>query len=239
MKISRYETAGLKCIEVAPDNAEGRDLPLIVCLHGRGDWGESYVDIAPALSETAYRFVFPTGSLALPGAMFEWFRLEAMNLGPGAAKARVQIMALLDELGRRYNTPASRTILGGFSQGGMMTLDAGLRYPQKLAGLFALSCFMVADAPFNWSNPTPNGYYGNDRGDLGSTLATAAMLKTPVFLAHGTYDPVVPLMAGRATRDLLQKAGVAVEYYEFPGAHQISMDELAKIKEFLAKNLTG
>ena len=76
MKISRYEAAGLKCIEVAPDDAEGRDLPLVVMMHGRGDWGESYVDIAPAISQKDYRFVFPTAPLPLQGAMFEWFRFD-------------------------------------------------------------------------------------------------------------------------------------------------------------------
>ncbi len=238
MKTSRYEAAGLKCIEVAPDNAEGQDLPLVVCLHGRGDWGESYVDLAPAINDHDYRYVFPTAPLPLPGALFEWFRFEQQNLGAVAAKARVQVTALLNELRQRYNTPASRTILGGFSQGGMMTLEVGLRYPEKLGGLFALSSFLIANATFDWTRPTPQAYYGNDRGDLSTTLAMASTLKIPIFIAHGTFDPVVPLLAGRATRDVLEKAGLPVEYFEFYGAHEINLDELGKLKAFLGRVTT-
>jgi phospholipase/carboxylesterase len=235
MKISRYEAAGLKCIEVAPVDAEGRDLPLIICMHGRGDWGESYVDIAPFISRDAYRFVFPTAGLTLGEGMFEWFELDQLNLGPGAAEARVQVTALVNELRERYQTPADRVALGGFSQGGMMTLEVGLRYTEKLAGLFPLSCFLVADSPFNWANPDPRAYYANAKGDLSTVLAAARPV--PIFQAHGIYDPVIPVMAGRATHALLEKAGLAVEYHEFAGMHEISLDELEKLKKFLTRCL--
>lgn len=237
MKLSRYDAAGLKCIEVAPDDAASRDLPLVVMMHGRGDWGESYVDIAPAISQRDYRFVFPTGPLPLPGALYEWFRFDQQSIAAGAAKVRVQISAMLDEVRQKYQTPAARTFLSGFSQGGMMTLDTGLRYPEKLAGLLCLSGFLIADAPFNWSMPSPQAYYGNDRGDLQATLTAATALQIPTFLAHGSYDPVVPIQAGRATREVLQKAGLPVEYYEFPGQHEITLDELGEVKDFLKRQL--
>lgn len=236
MKITRFEAAGHKCIEVAPDDDAGRDLPLFICLHGRGDWGESYVDLAPAISESDYRFIFPTAPLAVPGAYFEWFRLDASDIAAGAKQARAKVKALVDELLARYETPAERVVLGGFSQGGMMTYEVGLRYPQPLAGLVILSGILLADAPFNFMRPlNPTTYYAQDKGDLKEVLARTAERQTPIFIAHGTYDPVLPVVGGRAANKLLKEAGVPVEYYEFPGQHEISFDELAEIKTFLEK----
>ncbi len=235
MITSRYEIAGLKCLEVSPDDTTKTELPLVVVLHGRGDWGESYEDIAPAISTTGYRFVFPTAPLPLPGALFEWFRLEQPNLSKVAAGARTQLTRLLDELRQRYNTPAARTVLGGFSQGGMMTLEVGLRYPEKLAGLIALSSFLVADSQFDWMRPLdPTRYYGRDAALQEVMRAAAKLGAGPVFIGHGTFDPVVPLVAGQATRDYLTQNGLKVEYFEFQGGHEINLAELNKIKTFLA-----
>ncbi|HEX2910762.1 MAG TPA: alpha/beta fold hydrolase [Chloroflexia bacterium] len=239
MKISRYEAAGLKCVEVAPENCEDRNLPLVIIMHGRGDWGESYVGFADMISMDNYRFIFPTAPLPLPGAYFEWFRFDQSNLGGNTAGARPVVTALLDDLRQRYQMPANKIVLGGFSQGGMMTLEVGLRYPEKLAGLVALSSFLVANAPFNWLSPgSTQEYYLNDQGDLEAVVNEAGKRKVPIFIGHGTYDSVVPVLAGRATRDLLKQAGALVEYYEFPGDHEISMEELEEINAFLAKVLS-
>jgi predicted esterase len=190
MKIERFEAAGLKCIEVVPEQVTG-DLPLIIGLHGRGDWGESYVDIGPMISETDYRYIFPTGPLPLEGALYEWFRLESYEIAREAAQARQLIFKLLNELSTKYNSPAPRTFLFGFSQGGMMTLEAGLRYRDSqgkpLAGLASLSGLLIADAPFNQNVMlSPASYYGADRGDLKKTLEEAAAAQIPVFIGHGS-----------------------------------------------------
>lgn len=233
MKTNRFEAAGFKCIEVVPDDAAGRDLPMFICLHGRGDWGESYIDLAPAISERDYRFIFPTAALAVTGALFEWFRLDSLDISQGARKARRTVTSLVNELLERFQTPTDRVVLGGFSQGGMMTFEVGLRYPQKLAGLVVLSGILLADAPFNFMNP-PNlaTYYAQDKGDLKEVLA---QFQTPVFIGHGSYDPVVPVVAGRGAVQVLKQAGVPVEYYEFPGQHEINFEELQKIKAFLER----
>jgi len=242
MKINRFEVTGIKCIEVAPENPDA-DLALVIGLHGRGDWGESYLDIAPMISETAYRYIFPTAPLALPGALFEWFRFDNGNLGQETAKARQILFKLLANLAERYKTPASRTFLWGFSQGSMMTLDAGLRYRdgqgQRLAGLGALSGFLVADSPFSQSNfMIPGRYFNQDQGDLKEVVAEAVADQIPVFMGHGTYDPVVPVQAGRVSRDYLQAAGLKLEYYEFAGAHQLILPEIEALRDFIAKSLS-
>ncbi|NWJ96322.1 MAG: hypothetical protein HXX20_11100 [Chloroflexi bacterium] len=241
MQINRFEAAGLNCIEVAPDEVNP-DLPLLIGLHGRGDWGESYVDLAELISETDYRFIFPNAPLPLPGAFFEWFRFESANLGKEAATTRQTIFQLLEELMARYTTPASRTFLFGFSQGGMMTLEAGLRYRdrdnQRLAGLAVLSGMLLADAPFQASRQTSlASYYASDKGDLKAVLAAAAADQIPLFAAHGIYDPVIPVGAGRSTREVLQQAGLVVEYYEFQGEHQIILPEIQFLRQFIIKSL--
>jgi phospholipase/carboxylesterase len=236
MIINRFEAASLKCIEVAPDNAEGRDLPLFICLHGRGDWGESYIDLAGAISQSDYRYILPTGPLALEDALFEWFRLESGDITPGARAARATVTNLVTELLARFHTPPGRTVLGGFSQGGMMTFEAGLRYPENLAGLVVLSGMLLADRPFSFLNPpAPAVYFGQVLESLKDVLAEVARRQTPVFIGHGAYDPVVPVAAGRSAAQLLKQAGVPVEYYEFPGQHEITIDELQKVKAFLQR----
>lgn len=233
MKTSRYELAGLKCVEVAPDSPDA-NTPLVICMHGRGDQGESYRDVAPVVSQN-YRFVFPTAPLTLQGAMFEWFRFNTLNIATNAAAARPLITKLIDELKSRYNVSAKNVALGGFSQGGMMAFEAGLRYPETLGGIFALSTFIVADANFNWANPKDTTYYSRDTGSLVGVLDEFSRHQTPVFVAHGTYDEVISVFAGKSTHDLLQKAGVQTEYYEFNGGHEFSPDELKKLKGFLGR----
>jgi phospholipase/carboxylesterase len=228
MQIERYEAAGIKCVAVVPD--QPGDYPLVVLLHGWGDWGESYIDIGEMLCEEKYRFVFPTGPEEVPGAMNGWFMLDPSfrNFAKRAAKARPMFNKLMDALLEHYQTPASRTVIGGFSQGGMMTLEAGLRYKSKtgerVAALIALSSLLPADDEATLP-------------ELNQAIAELAQAKTPVFVAHGVYDQVIPVQAGRVSQQILNEAGVPVEYFEFPGYHEMSMDELKQIKNFLSHNL--
>lgn len=228
MKLERYEAAGLKCVAVVPD--QSGDYPLVIVLHGWGDWGESYIDIGQMLCQEKYRFVFPTGPENVPGAMNGWFVLDPSfrNFSKRAATARPAFNNLLDALLELYQTPASRTVVGGFSQGGMMTLDGGLRYKSKagerLAALIALSSLLPADD----ETTLP---------EVEQAVAELAESKTPVFVAHGVYDQVIPVQAGQATHQVLKDAGVPVEYFEFKGYHEISLEELNQIKTFLSHNL--
>ena len=239
MQTTRFEVAGFKCVEVSPAGSAGRDLPLVIVLHGRGDWGESFTDLPPILNATDYRYVFPTARLPLPGAMFEWFRFDQSNFASASGGARSEVSSLIQALTARYKTPAARTVLGGFSQGGMMTLEVGLRYPQKLAGLMSLSSLLVADARLNLEGGRPDAatYYAQDAALLPMLAEAVRLGQGPVLVAHGTHDPVVPVQAGRGTRDILQQNGIEVEYYEFEGGHQLTPDELDQIRTFLNRVL--
>jgi phospholipase/carboxylesterase len=112
----------------------------------------------------------------------------------------------------------SRIVLAGFSQGGAITLHTGLRQPQPLAGLIALSCYLPLAESF-------------------AKEAAAASKGVPVFLAHGTQDPVVPLARGAASRDALKAAGYAVEWHDYPMPHSVSAEEISDIAAFMQRVL--
>ncbi|MEI7555548.1 hypothetical protein [Candidatus Chlorohelix sp.] len=238
MNIKRFKAAGLNCVEVSP-LFERADMPIVVILHGWGEWGETYSLYTPLINSLEYRFVFPCAPFKVPGALFSWFNLKydgffLSNLATQVANARPYVNALLDELKVRYNLPANRIALGGFSVGAMAALDAGIRYPDKLAGLFSLSGFMVADTSFDSSNILNlDNYYANDRGTLGKDLRDFADSNTPTLIAHGIYDFMIPPQAGRAVYKQLKAAGIPTQLYEFIGSHQFTIDEFVTLNYFL------
>jgi phospholipase/carboxylesterase len=112
----------------------------------------------------------------------------------------------------------ARIVLAGFSQGGAITLHTGLRQAQPLAGLVALSCYLPL-------------------ADTLSKEAAAGSQAVPVFLAHGTQDPVVPLARGAASRDALKAAGYSVEWHEYPMPHSVCGEEIQAIASFMKRAL--
>ena len=114
--------------------------------------------------------------------------------------------------------PASRIVLGGFSQGCAVTLGAGLRYGQRLAGLVGLSGYLP----------------------LAETTAAErrdANALTPMFLAHGRSDGVVPMARGAAARDQLQSLGQTVEWHDYPMQHSVCIEEVQALQRWLLKVL--
>ena len=234
LRLDRFEVAGVKCIALEPAN-EG-NYPLVIMMHGLGDQGDSYIDVGTFLN-LPYRFVFPTAPppyfpapFASVPVGFSWFHLDLTfsQVSKDVASARPLFNNLVSGLRAKYQTPANRTIVGGFSQGGMLTLDSGLRYRsetgERLAGLIAMSTLLPNDN----SAALP---------ELKSVLVEASRSELPVFIAHGSNDPMIPPRLGRATRDLLKETGVKTEYFEFLGFHEINLEVLQKVKAFLERVL--
>jgi phospholipase/carboxylesterase len=135
----------------------------------------------------------------------------------GVRESQAQVTALIEREAKR-GVAAEHLVLAGFSQGGAIALQTGLRHPRKLAGVMALSTYL----PLAESLPQE---------------AAPANKATPIFMAHGTYDPVVPLMMGVGSMTVLTGLGYAVEWRQYPMPHSVCPEEIQDIGAWLRKIL--
>jgi phospholipase/carboxylesterase len=202
----------------------------IIWLHGLGADGHDFVPIVRELDLAgcpAIRFVFPHAPM-MPVTinngyvMRAWYDILGVDLvrredEAGLRKSQAMIERLIEQEKTR-GTPANRILLAGFSQGCAMTLQTGLRYPEKLAGLLCLSGYLP----------------------LHTTIATerhAANQATPIFMAHGRGDPIVPIQRSEQSRDILKSLGYAVEWHEYLMPHSVCAEEIDDIGAWLKRVL--
>ena len=200
----------------------------ILWLHGLGADGHDFVPIVPEMLRRgwpALRFVFPhapvrpvTINNGVP--MRAWYDIVDIDLAnradeSGVSQSVEQVEALVAREVER-GVPRSRIILAGFSQGGAVTLAAGLRSADPLGGLVALSTY-VPSAP-----------------KARAALAGGAE-RQPVFMAHGSQDPVVPFQAGQQSAALLRELGFQVEWPAYPMPHSVCAEEIRDLGDWLAK----
>jgi len=200
----------------------------VIWLHGLGADGHDFEPIVPELvlpGERSLRFIFPHAPMrpvTLNGgyAMRAWYDVSALDRrAPEDEKGIRASQAAVEALIRRENERGIKSehiVLAGFSQGGAMALFTGLRFPEKLAGIMGLSCYLP----------------------LASRLATervAANDKTPIFLAHGREDPVVSMALGEDARRQLEAAGYAAEWHAYPMPHAVCPQEVADIATWLRR----
>ena len=193
-------------------------MPTVVLIHGRGADMNDLADLAAMFDVSGgARFIFPNAPKAFepyPGMSFGWTWFDGWPPEPGSVdESRKTLLAFTDDLLAKH--PTSKLILGGFSQGAMMALDAGLRTERELAGIVAMS----------------GGLYEQQLPDL------AARNHVPVLIGHGSVDDVVPVTYARRARRVLEDAGFDVEYHEYPMGHQIVVEEIAVVKAFLERVL--
>ena len=202
----------------------------VIWLHGLGADGHDFEPIVPELrlpAELPLRFVFPHAPVrpvTINGgmAMRAWYDIVSFDRGGPADESGIRASGeILNELIRRERDrgiPANRIVVAGFSQGGAIALHAALRYPERLAGLMALSTYLPLAGSFE-SEVLQNPDAAN--GDL------------PIFMAHGSFDPVLPMQMGVDSRNLLQAAGFDVEWRDYPMAHGVCPDEIVHIRDWL------
>lgn len=226
-------------VDALPEGASP-ELAVVLC-HGFGAPATDLVPLAselaslrPALGERV-RFVFPAAPLSLHmygmpqarawfplppevlmGQQRDWNRF-ASAVPEGLPAARRALMGLVSELSAATKLPYGRMVLGGFSQGAMVTTDVTLRLEEAPAGLCILSGTLIAQD--EWRQ------------------RAAARKGLPVFQAHGTSDDVLPFAPAERLRDLLMEAGLAVEFHPFHGPHTIAPDELEHLAAFLHARL--
>ena len=196
----------------------------VIWLHGLGADGHDFEPLVPALGiTTATRFIFPHAPVrpvTINGgmAMRAWYDILTPALVREEDEAGIlQSEQMIADLIKRENSRGVATgniVLAGFSQGCAMTLHTGLRYPETLAGLIGLSGYLpLADrAAPNWHDANQN---------------------TPIFLAHGTQDPVVQLERGQSTERLLISHGYNVQWHTYPMPHSVCPEEVQDIALFL------
>jgi phospholipase/carboxylesterase len=153
--------------------------------------------------------------------MRAWYDIRDLTLDEvdekGIDESSAQIRALVAREKER-GIASSRIVLAGFSQGGAIAFDLGLRYEARLAGILALSTYLVRPATL-------------------ATEGSAANRTTPIFQAHGTQDPMVPFEAGTAARDRLLELGYAVDWHDYPIGHEVGPQEIVDVGRWLNRTL--
>lgn len=219
------------------DRRGGGKGPVVVLLHGFGAPGDDLVPLWEALAAPAgTRFLFPEGRLILPyGPGRAWWMIDvdrlqrdqavgrerdlSREIPPGLPEARGQIAALLEDVERKMGADPRRVVLGGFSQGAMLSCDVALRTARPLAGLVMMSGTLVS------------------KDEWVPLMTKRRGLK--VLQSHGGADPLLPLSRAEQLRTLLMQAGLSVEWVPFKGGHEIPPIVLAKLGQFLNEVLAG
>jgi phospholipase/carboxylesterase len=217
----------LPCVEIDPPTAP---VASVVWMHGLGADGHDFAPVPPqlGLGDLPVRFVFPHAprmpvTLNMGFVMPAWYDITGLDTRghdeEGIERSAASIRRLV-ERERDAGIPAEKIVLAGFSQGGAMALHTGLRYPERLAGIMVLSAYLLLP-------------------DRLSADAAEANRKTPIFQAHGLYDPMVQLDYGQRSRALLEEYGYDVEWHEYPMPHSVCPEEIRDIGRWLLRVLDG
>ena len=212
-------------VDTAPDPDAS-----VIWLHGLGDTGHGWSEVVPALDlppALRIRFLFPhapsmpvtiNGGAVMPA----WYDIRSEDLNDRADLAGVRASAraasALVAHERARGVAASRIVLAGFSQGGVIALHAGLRQPARLAALVALSTYLAAPESL-------------------AAEASRANRDLPILMAHGRHDDIVRIDWALASRDVLRSGGWPVEWHDYPMGHEAALEEIAAVGAFLARGL--
>ena len=200
----------------------------VIWLHGLGADGNDFAAIVPELRlpKAAIRFVFPHAPVrpvTINGGMRmrAWYDItDGANRREderGVRASQVLIEALIGREKER-GTAAGRLVLAGFSQGGAIALHTGLRHPERIAGIMALSTYVPV-------------------GEKLSAEASTANRDVPIFMGHGSDDPIIPLVRAEQSRNLLKSLGYPAEWHKYAMPHSVCPEELADIGTWLGKVL--
>lgn len=215
--LPRYDDLSLPYVlNVPTGKPDDAPLPLVVVLHGRGADANDLADLAPMMDgPDGYRFVFanaPKPFEPYPGMTFGFTWFDGWPpTRESIAESRALLLTFLDEIVDRYPPKDGKLILAGFSQGGLMALDVGFRTEQKLRGIVSMS----------------GGLYEEDLPDL------RARKDQRMLIVHGTLDDMIPVVAARRARRVLEEHGIEPEYHEFPMGHHVTPESMEVVSEFI------
>ncbi|MBS63286.1 dienelactone hydrolase family protein [Salinisphaera sp.] len=217
----------LDCIEIEPKTTARAS---VIWLHGLGADGNDFVPIVDELglgADHGVRFVFPNAktrpvTINNGMSMRAWYDIKGMAIADkqdaeGIHDSANEIEQLIArEVERGVATES--IVIAGFSQGGAIALHTGVRHADRLAGIMGLSTYLPL-------------------AETVAAEASEANRATPILMAHGSHDPVVPVQLGQASRDQLLEAGYDVAWHEYPMQHQVCMPEIATIGRWLGERL--
>jgi phospholipase/carboxylesterase len=202
----------------------------VILLHGLGADGRDFVPIVGELGlpdSLPVRFVFPHAPLRAVTVnngyvMRAWYDIKSFTPAgradaAGTVESARRVAGYVDRE-RQLGIAPARVILAGFSQGGAVALYAGLRYPERLAGILALSCYL----------PFP---------ELLAAERAPSNADVPILLCHGRADPVVPIAMGLEARAALEAHGYAPQWRDYPMEHSVCLEEIAEVGRWLRQRL--
>ena len=210
-----------ECVEVTTGDSP---VGSVIWLHGLGADGHDFEPIVPELGlpeDLPLRFVFPHAPLrpvTINGgmAMRAWYDIVSLDAeGRADSQGVHESTAILETLIARENErgiKADKIVIAGFSMGGAIAINTALHTKHSLAGLMALSTYL----------PLPNEVEGS-----------AADRNLPIFMAHGSFDPMLPMQWGRASAERLEDAGFTIEWHDYPMAHAVCPEEIRDIRQWL------
>lgn len=219
----------LSTIEIDPTGAVKAS---IIWMHGLGANAHDFEPVVPHLGippEAGLRFVFPNApkravTVNNGFVMPAWYDILGMELDRREDDAGIRDSErAIQTLIRRENArgiASEHIFLAGFSQGGAMALHTGLRYPEPLAGILALSCYLPLAKLLEGERHPANQ-------------------QIPIFMAHGSADPVVPLATAEASVAVLKTLGYAPDWREYPMQHEVNMAEIQDIGGWLRQTLAA
>jgi phospholipase/carboxylesterase len=200
----------------------------VIWMHGLGADGNDFAPIVAELDlpSEPIRFVFPHAPMqpvTINGGMVmrAWYDISDAAIrreDERGVRASQALVEKLIEREKQRGTKASRLVLAGFSQGGALALHTGLRHPERLAGIMALSCYLPVAEKL-------------------AAEASGSNRDVPIFMAHGTQDPVVAFQRAAKSRELLASLGYAVDWHEYAMPHSVCAEEIAAIGPWLQRVL--
>ena len=218
----------LPCVSVEPTSEHKAT---VIWLHGLGADGHDFEPIVPELklpAELGVKFIFPHAPVmpvTINGGyeMRAWYDIRDADLANREDKDGVrQSAALVEKLIEaelKAGIPSDKIVLAGFSQGGAIALHLATRFDQKLAGIVALSTYLTM----------PESLSGEK---------SEANIETPVFMAHGSQDPVVPMQRCQYSAKVLEENGFSVNWQDYPMAHAVCLEEIQALGQYFNKVLS-
>ncbi|GGO66226.1 alpha/beta hydrolase [Bowmanella pacifica] len=213
-------------------NPKGKADAVVIWLHGLGDSGNGFAPIVPELKlpdSLNVRFLFPHAPVRAVTInngmqMRAWYDIKSLDFEnradvDGVTESMALVRALVEEQ-IENGIPSERILLAGFSQGGVIAYHLGLRFEHKLAGILALSTYMCQPEKLAEQRHEANQ-------------------NTPILVAHGLYDEVVPCALGKAAFNAVESLGYPVTWRDYPMQHNVCLEEIQEIGQWLQKRLAA